>query len=194
MELFTEQLVQDTTYEQLSASANTGTLFNPRIVGTSSLTPAGLFRTAVEGKRVEISENEIRIYDENNVLVATLSGEEFGGLGSAIDAVFGLFSAIGLRDDATGDPFSLGTGVDGAVMMDLGDVAVSARKAAGGGGSVNLIPDVGVGDKVRVYEYLHIVPRATPPAVAEQGDIYFDTDGKLYVYTGAAWVVAGTQT
>ncbi len=41
---------------------------------------------------------------------------------------------------------------------------------------------------------LRLTPQANPPANGVEGEIYMDTDHKLYVHNGTTWVVVGTQT
>ena len=44
---------------------------------------------------------------------------------------------------------------------------------------------------------IRLVPQAappTPPTGDEEGHLYMDTDHKLYVHNGTAWVVVGSQT
>lgn len=43
------------------------------------------------------------------------------------------------------------------------------------------------GGRVTIKDALHLNPTASPPGGATQGDLYFDTDGHLYIYNGSAW-------
>lgn len=44
-----------------------------------------------------------------------------------------------------------------------------------------------VRDKLVLNDLLRIAPRASAPASGTLGDIYLDTDGKLYMYSGGIW-------
>lgn len=188
MELYAEATIATSSYDQLFASSTAQTLYSPRIHG-------GTLATAETGKRVEIINDEVRIYDALNQQVATLSGSSIAGISSSIDTLAGRFEVLLLTDKGIGaDYTALADAVDAAVASATGDLYISTRKATPiGATEILLVP--AVTGRVRAYERLQIVPRSGAPSSPQKGDLYVESsDGKLYIYNGSGWVVAGTQT
>jgi hypothetical protein len=105
---------------------------------------------------------------------------------------------------------STGTGSGAGITATGGTSGVGGAFTAGGG-NTNGVEGTAAGNGAGIYgtgnstgwggyfqgtasrSPLHLVPGAQPSTAAE-GDIYMNgTDHKVYVYTGGAWVVIGTQ-
>jgi len=55
-------------------------------------------------------------------------------------------------------------------------------------GKSNMLADfVGADDEIIFYSVIRCQPRADPPASAQEGQIYADTDHHLYYYNGSTW-------
>lgn len=98
----------------------------------------------------------------------------------------------------TGGTFTGGAGGHGVVATGgTGNTGGVIATGAGDGAAITGSSTTGYGAHLTgngSRAALYLTPQATAPTALDMGAIYMDTDGKLYVCNGAAWVVVGSQS
>lgn len=143
-----------------------------RAKGAAAQTIDGL-KTFTAKLTVQVASGVAQLLETTENTLAAQQVRNFGA-GGGVD---GSGLAYGVKGTATGGG-AVG-GVEGDGQAGGGSYGVVARGQAIGPQRASL----------------RIVPQQNPPSVALMGDVYVDSStGRLWIYTGSAWVVAGTQT
>ncbi len=130
----------------------------------------------------------------------TAGGAGGGGLRGLFesDVLEGIASdfTVAIRNYGVGsglDVSGLEKGVRGSAGANTSSSAGVVGLGTSGSGAYGVLANGATVSPARAS--LRIVPQSPAPTNAQMGDLYVNsTDGKLYVYNGASWVVVGTQT
>lgn len=172
------------------------------IAGT--ITGSTLQTASGTGQRVIITAaaNEMQVYNSSNVKIATIgvtgTDSVILTLGtSSLNAQLiaadcsTLLAAAYITNHGAGDGLLLTTGNGvGLRATSTGDYAIVAQCGFGAAGIYAYSSNTGrggifVGNTTRAP--LRLIPQAATPSSPEEGDVYADTDNKIYYHNGSAW-------
>lgn len=147
---------------------------------------------AISGVKT-FNDNLIALANLNVTGVLTVTGTANLGAGAAITQSGANLSALFATGNGTGAGGVFTGGATGPGVQAYGNgISTAGRfESQGTGYGVHAIADVTLPSR----SALRIEPQDANPASALMGDVYVNsTNGKLMIYDGSAWVVAGTQT
>jgi hypothetical protein len=137
-------------------------------------------------------------YGVNATGGATAAGHGVNAIGGAGGGAGGNFTGTAAYQGiaGTGGP----TNGTGGTFKGTGSNAIGVSAIGDGDGTAGYFDNSGEtgygivskGNASRAPLYLE--PQGTAPTALDKGAIYMNTDGKLYVCNGAAWVVVGGQS
>ena len=134
----------------LSAAGGTlGTITSGTLTGLTIT--GGTIRTAASKQRVVMSDNQIEIFNSDDVSVGTLNGLT-GTWASAIQCDIAEIDMIGMNSAGAG--YTVGTGKEAVITIDTGDIALSTRHGDNSGGNVKFI----AGTSSNIVSFNNIIP------------------------------------
>ena len=155
-------------------SANIGNITAGTITGVTIT--GGTVQTSTSGKRVVMTGDAISIYNSSNVLVGTFQGLT-GTYASALQVTIAEIDVMALLD--SGASSTVGSGKDGLVVVDTGDLFLSTRHSDNSGGNIGLK----AGTSSDIISYNNLRPNADGGSYLGTssfgwGRVYIGTDGR----------------